>query len=420
MHEQIHQSRVYFGWYIVAASAAIYMILIGSTYSAFALFVVPVSSEYELSRANMNTALILLSVGNSLFAPFIGRLLDRVPLRRAVFLSALLFGISMAGLGISTSLIVSAFILLIPLPISLLGGGTITMTLLVARWFVEHRGRAMALSILGMSLGGFIFAPLGGLLIYELGWRLALIVLGVAGSAALMALSFVVRDPPKSADSSGTEASAAAGEAKKRAAPPPKVGTILRRLDFWSIALSTAIATSVIKAIGISIVPLALESGLTMLQATTLVSATGGAAIVGKLLLSVFADKVDRIALMTAMFVLGSAVNVALLTNTGYYPLLACAAFLGLATGALMPVYYALLADRFGTEIFGTVRGLTVPILGIVGAVTVRFAGEVYDRTNSYDFLFGVFIAAQLLAAVFIFCTRFISWGASSEKVVTA
>ncbi|RYG28242.1 MAG: MFS transporter, partial [Burkholderiales bacterium] len=171
MEERACKPPVYYGWYIVAASAAVYMILIGSTYSAFALYVLPISTEFELSRAETNTALICLSIGNSLLAPLIGRLLDRVPLRSAMIGSAVVFGLSLVGLGVSQSLALSAFILLLPLPAALLGTGTITMTLLVARWFVAQRGRAMALSILGMSLGGFVLAPLIGLLIEAMDWR---------------------------------------------------------------------------------------------------------------------------------------------------------------------------------------------------------------------------------------------------------
>lgn len=399
----------YYGWYMVAASAAVYMILIGSTYSAFALFVLPVSDEFGLSRADMNTALICLSIGSSLLAPLIGRLVDRFPLRRAMIISAIVFGLSMSALGLSHSLAFSAFLLVIPLPAALLGTGTITMTVLVARWFTVQRGRAMALSILGMSMGAFVLAPVIGLLIEGIGWRLALIVSGIVGSSLLLLLSIAVRDRPGEGDVEGQKG-AALPRMEAVAVPattPPKVGSVLRRMDFWLIALSTALTTSIMQAIGISIVPLALEDGLSMLQATSLVSATGGAAIAGKLVLSVFADRVDRIALMTSMFVLSAAVNVALLMNTGFYPLLACAALLGVATGALMPVFYALLADRFGTQVFGTVRGLTVPILAVMGAVTVRFAGEVYDRTSSYNLLFAVFVVAQLLAAVLIFSTRF-------------
>jgi MFS family permease len=409
MKDRASRTATYYGWYIVAASALVYMILIGSTYSAFALFVLPVSREFELSRADMNTAMILLNVGNSVLAPLVGRLLDRVPLRRAMVGFATLYAMSMVALALSPSIAFSAIILFIPLPAALLGTGTITMTMLVARWFDAQRGRAMALSILGMSLGGFILAPLIGLAIEAFGWRPALIISGLCGLLLLLLLSLVVRDRPVAGDSESGQSSAPHRSIATAGKPnaPAKIGILLRRADFWTIALSTALATGIIQAIAVSIVPLGLEGGLTMIQATSLVSATGGAAIAGKLLLSVFADKVDRIALMTAMFLLGSVVNAALLMNTGYYPLLACAAFLGLATGALMPVFYALLADRFGTETFGTVRGLTVPILALTGATAVRFAGEVYDRTKSYDLLFAVFIGLQLLAAMLIYCTRF-------------
>jgi hypothetical protein len=78
------KARVYYGWYIVAASALVYMIVVGSTYSAFALVVLPVSAEFQLSRADVNTALIFLSIGSSLLAPAISQLLDRFPLRSAM------------------------------------------------------------------------------------------------------------------------------------------------------------------------------------------------------------------------------------------------------------------------------------------------------------------------------------------------
>lgn len=67
--------RIYYGWFIVAASMLIYMLIIGSTFSVFGLFVQPVSEEFGLSRADMNTGLILLNLGNAALAPFIGQIL---------------------------------------------------------------------------------------------------------------------------------------------------------------------------------------------------------------------------------------------------------------------------------------------------------------------------------------------------------
>jgi nitrate/nitrite transporter NarK len=42
----------------------------------------------------------------------------------------------------------------------------------------------------------------------------------------------------------------------------------------------------------------------------------------------------------------------------------------------------------------------------IIGAVCVRYAGEVYDRTGSYNLMFITFVAAQVVAAVLMLWVR--------------
>ena len=43
--------------------------------------------------------------------------------------------------------------------------GHLAMTTVVARWFEAQRGRAMAIAMMGMSLGTVVMAPTIGLLI---------------------------------------------------------------------------------------------------------------------------------------------------------------------------------------------------------------------------------------------------------------
>jgi MFS family permease len=126
----------------------------------------------------------------------------------------------------------------------------------------------------------------------------------------------------------------------------------------------------------------------------------------GKLLLAVVADRIDRVSLLIAIFLVIAALNVALVASASYIPLVVSAAILGLVLGALTPVFYALLADQFGVASFGTVRGLAAPIVAIASAIAVRFAGEVFDRTGNYDVMFYAFIAIQLIAAAFMLATR--------------
>jgi sugar phosphate permease len=401
--------RIYYGWYVVLMSVLVFMLLVGTTYTAFGLFVVPVSTELGLSRADMNTALILLNLGSAFVAPFIGRMLDRYPARWIMIGSALLMGLSLVTLGLSRSLWLSALVFALPLAIALQGSGTLTMTVLVARWFTAQRGRAMALAVLGMSLAGIVVTPAIGLLIHMEGWRAALITSGCAVSVLLLLTALMVRDRPGPGDVEGGKPVKATADAPAPApiGKPAKIGALLRTPHFWTIALGSALALSVGQALAITLAPLALGAGLTMVKATTLISAAGGGAMAGKLSLAVIADRVDRVALLTGLFLLMGVVNAALLSSKSYASLLGCATALGLLSGALTPLFYALLADRFGAASFGTARGLMAPVIAVVSAVGVRFAGEVFDRTGGYDLMFYTFIAAQLLAAAFMFSTRF-------------
>lgn len=400
--------RIFYGWYVVALSVVGFMLLVGTTFSAFGLFVVPVSTEFGLSRADTNTALILLNIGNAAVAPFIGRMLDRFPVRWIMSACAILFGGCLVTLGLSHSLLLSAFVFALPLAIALQGTGLLTVTVLIARWFQVQRGRAMALAALGMSFGGMAVAPAVGLLIHLEGWRMALIISGCAVAVIMLAAALVVRDRPGPDDvESRKSAASAAPGAPSAIGAPAKMGEILAQGPFWTIALGAALALAASQAISVSIVPLALDADLTLVQGTGLVSAMAVGGIVAKLVLGVVADRIDRISLLTAIFVLEGAICFALLLSSSLMALMVTAVVLGLIVGGLTPVFYALLADRFGPASFGTVRGLMAPITAIVAAIAVRFAGEVYDRTGDYDVMFYTFIATQAVATIFMFATRF-------------
>lgn len=404
--------RVYYGWCIVAIAVIANMLVVGATYSAFGLFVLPVSAEYGLSRANMNTALILLNLAAAVVAPLLGRMLDRYRAQRIMMVCAVLLGLSLTVLGLSRSLWLSAAFMTLPLAAGINGAAGLTMNVLVARWFVAQRGRAMALSVLGLSLGSVVVTPLVGFLIETSGWRTALLAIGAAQACLLLLLATFVRERPGPDEvETGARPSAAAGVAgptPAAATGPMAVGVILRLPQFWSIALSAALALGMAQALTVSIVPLALDGGLTMLQATSLVSTMGAAAIVSKLVLAVVADKVDRVVLLAGLFVLGAVLNAALLASESYALLFATSILMGVTIGTLAPLVYTLLADRFGAASFGTVRGLSAPISSLMGAIAVRFAGEVFDRTGGYDLMFVCFIAAQLVAASLMFSTRYI------------
>ena len=401
---------MYYGWRLVVIAAIAYMLTMGATYSALGLFIIPVSQEFGLSRAEMNSALILLNLGGAGLSPFIGRMLDRYSPRRIMTAGSVLFGFSFAMLSFSESVLLDAVIIALPLAAAVPSAGTLTMSVLLARWFTVHRGKAMVLSALGVSVGSIVMTPAIGWLLEQQGWRSTLLITGVACTAILFVLSTQIRERPGPEDKepgATPEALARLQAAMATGNKPMRIGEILRMSNFWTICLSSSLAMGLAQSLSITFVPLALDHGLSVMEATTLMSITGISAIAGILALSAVADKIERSLILTALYVLGAVLNAALLFSHGFVMLVGCAVMLGVAAGAMAPVFFALVADHFGTASFGTVRGLMAPFLAVIGAILVRFAGEVFDRTGNYDLLFTIYIFAELGAAALMFSTRY-------------
>ena len=187
---------------------------------------------------------------------------------------------------------------------------------------------------------------------------------------------------------------------------PLSAASLLGMWQFWTIGVSSALTLGGVQAVMITLVPLAQGSGIGITQAASLISVLSAAGLVGNLLLAWIADRVDRMKLLGSLFIVVALVNGLLYASHSYPLFVTCAALLGFTGGLVGPAFYALIADRFGPASFGTTNGLMTPILSLVGALCVRYAGEVFDRTGAYSVLFLSFIASQAFAALLIFGTR--------------
>ena len=398
--------RIYYGWVVVAISMAIMALVLGTTMNAFGLFVIPASRDFGLSRADINTGIILVNLGVAGLAPVIGRMVDLFPVRRLMTGGALLLGGSLIGLGLSHDIWLSAFLLAMPLAIGIGAAGTLTTMTLVARWFAVHRARAMAFMAIGMSLGTVIMAPITGALIESVGWRYCLVILGTAVSLVLLLLIPFTRARPGEHDiEPGAQAKSGELSEPQPSAPqkPLSLGQLFSLAHFWVLALSVALAFGTMQAITVSLVPIAQEQGVAPTQAAVLLSTLGGTAILGKLVLAWIGDKINKAALLAALLSMIALACFGLQVAQGFGGLIVSSAALGLVVGAVLPIFLALLADRVGAASFGTANGIASLLMAVMGAVAIRFSGEIYDQTGGYELMFSIFAAICLASAVLTF-----------------
>src|SRR5579863_5014971 len=193
----MRNSPVYYGWFILAASAVSEMLVQGATSYAAGLFVLPLQAEFHISRAVAGLPVLILFGGAMLIAPLVGRALDTRPIRLVMPLGAILLAASFASIAATHSLLVMAVILFVPAAIAFMAAGPLNTSTLASRWFYRRQGLAQGLAAVATPGGGFTVVPLLSAAIQHYGWRPALFYEGLAEAAIIVVLALLVlRDRP--------------------------------------------------------------------------------------------------------------------------------------------------------------------------------------------------------------------------------
>ncbi|TXS95842.1 MFS transporter [Parahaliea maris] len=398
---------VFRGWGIVASLFVSEMFAVGCTAYAFGLYVVPASEELGLSRASANSGLILLMVGMGVASPILGKLLDRFPARNVIVIGAMMLGAGFAVIALSETLwllAVSLFLLAGPGAAAI---GPLTASTVISRWFTLHRGKALGVGAAGTSLGGAMLVPLIALSLDYLTWRETLLLQGgvITLLVSFIAWRTVVSRPqdiglhPDGADAPARVDHCAQADMKRWS---PR--ELLRSRDFWCLSVAVSITFGVSQAILVSLVPYASDMDISPQKASFLVSVSAFSSIIGKLAVGALSDHMNKKILM---FVIISFVFIklgALYVQPDYMVLLMVLVVSGIALGGELPVWAALVAERFGAASYGTTMGLMTLINTVVNIAALRFIGDVYDRTGGYDLAFQVFALTIVVALVATAC----------------
>lgn len=378
------------------------LLAMGTTAYGFGLLVKPIAAEYGLSRADVNSGLILLLIGMAAASPFIGRAFDRLPGRVLFAGAALVFGLGCAAVAATRSLWWMAAATVLPLAIGAAALGPLAGSTLIARWFDHHRGRALGVLAVSSSAGGLVVLPLMAVLVEGFGWRVALTLMGAATALLIVPLALMIIRERSQEDCAGEGAPVPAPHARP-AGPDVRrwtVGELLRARDFWLLALCVGLITGVDQALLASLIAHGTDRGFSLQAASLLVSAISGSAIAGKLIVGTLADRIDMRWLVWAVAVLTEIYLGCLLAQSGYGALFVASLLVGMAIGGVMPLWAAFIGARFGAASFGTAMGLMIPVQMPLTLTCLRYVGHAYDVSGSYEPAFLVFAGIMLFAAL--------------------
>jgi MFS family permease len=357
---------------------------------SFGALIDPLSKAFGWTRAEITAAPLFLTVGGLVAGVFAGALADRFGGRRVVLWSQAGLVMTFAALSLmppSLPVFYFGYAML-----AIVGAGTMTMTWTraITGWFVEGRGLALGLSLVGTGLIGAALPAYVSALVLAYGWQGAF--LGLAALPLVLGMPLTVlffRDPPAHGTPDAPVADTLTGS--------HSFAEALRTRCFWQMSISFFIVAAAISSVIVHSVPLLTDRGIGAAEAAGLAGLIGVAVTLGRLISGYLLDHVRGPLVAFAMFGL-PALSCMLLVYAGDDRWLCgvAIALVGVAGGAEHDIAAYFCAKYFGRRHYGKIYGLLYTLYGVGSGVGPFLAGRAMNASGNYTG--GLFVGAACFA----------------------
>ena len=362
--------------YLVVLGACVTQFMIVGLLFSVGLFFNVLEEELGWSRTLLSGSTSLAFLVMGVLAFFGGRLSDRYGPTAVLGTTGLLYGI---GYGLISTVgepwqLVALFGIFIGLGLSTHDVVTLST---IARWFERRRGMMTGVVKVGTAAGQMVLPPLTALLMAGLGWRHAVLALGVAAAVLLLIAALSMKRPPDRRPP-GPRASAGA----------PEFAEVRRSRAFRTLCATQFLFFPSLVTVPLHVAVHGMDLGMTHTTAATLLTVIGGASIVGRLTVGAFVDRIGGRNAYVLCFVPLLIGLLALLGIETPWLLFPAVAVYGFAHGGFFTVVSPAIAELFGTRAHGAIFGGIVFFGTIGAAIGPIAAGWVFDLTGSYAWAF--------------------------------
>jgi MFS family permease len=407
------QQKVFYGWYIVAVG---FLANVGSSFalaSTLSIFLKPLTADLGISRGVFS----LLRSGEGLvgaaIAPFIGTLADRHGGRWLIAIGTAVVAVGYLLLGQAETFTQFAFVRLTLVTWGDAMMGSMVVNVIVAQWFFLRRGRALALTSMGVGFAKVCMPIAAASLILWLGWRQTWVVFGCVILVLVVgpALLFVRRRPeemglvPDGAPVFNANPELSAGRKSTSAKLPTREEVVwtraeaLRTSAFWLLVVTFGIASVGVTGLNLHIYPYVTDLGYAPVIAASVMSVIASMQLASPLAWGLIAERIDvRIAAMLRFVVQAIGLGLAILGEN--LPCLYIGFFLyGIGLGGNLVLPEMMWANYFGRRSLGKIRGLGLLISQALAATGPPFFGFLFDLTGGYGLSFTLFGGALITSA---------------------
>ena len=401
---------MYFGWVIVGVITLSGVASAVQLNPTIGVFVVPITEEFDWDRSVVAGAVTIGTILGGLTALGVGPLIDRLGGRWVLGGGFLAMGALLIALGASNTLW-QFYLIVITTRLILQGIINLTNNIVVSKWFLVQRGRALAISSLGQRVGIGVIPFVAQAFISGFGWRMAIGGLGVlAWGLTLVPVFGWLRRRPEDMRLApdGVPLNSAGGQAREQlqsvAVVPTEVSFTLREAlrtrTFYILLVSLCVTNFVATGVNFNLLPMLTDRGITATQGVTIISVWSLVGIPTTLAAGLLGEKVALRHLMALLFA-GMAVGIAILSGVdSLWQGFLFAVVHGAFFGALMLLQNLIFANYYGRASLGAIRGFVTPFQMFSNSLGPLGAALVFDTSGSYTIIFLVYVGMLVLLAL--------------------
>ena len=408
------RQAIFYGWYIVGVG---FLANVASSFalaSTMSIFLKPLTADLGVSRGVFS----LLRSGEGIIAaciaPLVGTLVDRYGGRWLMVIGT---GFVAVGYFLLSHVDSFAQFAGIRLTLVTLGDsmmGYMVVNVIIAQWFTRYRGRALAISSMGVGFAKVCMPVVAASLILWLGWRQTWLAFGLMtlGLLVVPALLIIRRTP----EAMGLLPDGVLAPVADEIAKPKKTtidaakasvqnmtwtrGAAARTTAFWLLVVTFGISSIGVTGLNLHVYSYVTDLGYSAVIAATVMSIIASMQLASPLGWGFLAERIGARYAATLRFVIqGIGLAVAILTGN-LFCLYAGFFLYGIGLGGNMVLPDILWADYFGRQSLGKIRGMGLFISHFLAAIGPPFFGFLFDITGGYGLSFAIFGGVLAISAV--------------------
>lgn len=414
----VTKRNIFYGWYIVGVGFICYLTSSFALSSTLSVFMKPLTAEFAVSRGVFSFIRSGEVMFSSVIAFLVGPLIDRYGARWLIVSGAVVAGTGYILLSQAHQFWQFMIIRWLPITVGDTLMGYMVINVMISRWFIHKRGRAIAIANVGNGIAKSTIPLVAVGLFALVGWRNTWMVFGLVTFAMVVLPAFlVVRRSPEDMGLQPDGAlalrdpfpgkSSGAKPLPSRAADVQWTRREAVRTDtFWLLVVTYGTVTFGIIGLNLHIHPYITDIGYSAEVASTVMGAMALTQTAGNLAWGVVGERMDVRKAAAAQFLLQACGLALALAYSGLALVSLGFVIYGFGLGGILVIRELLWANYFGRVSLGRVRNLGIMITRAGTTVGPPFFGFFHDYTGSYVLSFGVFIAALLVSALLVLAVR--------------